>query len=538
MKNHFKNSSFIIFITIAIFYTIGNFIWWKINTPIIPQGICAVHFRDIFEDSVFFYNNAPLMSWIMKFAFHIFGKQYFDLQIMFVNFLFFVASLFFVYKLGEKLGRKETGNVAMFLFALTPVIYGMSRQYGHQDWHVMCAMTANIYCLIMAKDFKDRKWSVLYGISVGFGLLIKDEFLPYFFSPWLYVVLRSLIKEMEKDKIINIIITILTGSLLAGGHYFNMYRIGKILHDPIIETKSVFCFESLRITTLGLSEYLLSPPIFVLFAIGLIWFVLKFNNKNKPIILLWIMVPWLIIMFMPHHKLPEYETGFVPAMILIASIYFCNIKHKYVKKMVMGIILLIGLLQYVDFSYAKYSYGLGFKYKSHKINYFDIEVNDDFFSPNYMGYEKNMEIISLVSYLRNNFIGNSIYLYQFINTTETMVSYLKVNGVHRVYFCMPDMVKSDIIVDVEKYSVLNEEYVFEQEKLFLQFHKLKENLEEVREKINATIAEVKNNYVKIDEFYLNEENKKAEKHVSVLGKRDLFAGKDNIIKIPYELQKD
>ena len=188
---NFKNSSIIIYIVISVFYAICNFIWWKINTPIIPQGICALHFLDIFENT-FLYFNAPLITWIMKGMFFIFGKEYFDLQIMFVNYIFFLIALYFIYKTGFEIKDIQTGNIAMILFALTPAIYGMSRQYGHQEYHVMVAMTANIYCLIKLKNFEDRKWSILYGVTVGLGLLIKDEFLPYFFIPWLYVVIRSL----------------------------------------------------------------------------------------------------------------------------------------------------------------------------------------------------------------------------------------------------------------------------------------------------------------------------------------------------------
>ena len=88
-KTNFKDSSFIIFIAIALFYAIGNFIWWKINTPIIPVTISALHFNDIFKDGYLYYN-APLITWIMKSMFYIFGKKYFDLQIIGVNYIFFL----------------------------------------------------------------------------------------------------------------------------------------------------------------------------------------------------------------------------------------------------------------------------------------------------------------------------------------------------------------------------------------------------------------------------------------------------------------
>ena len=352
MKKSFKFSSIIIFIVTALFYAVGNFVWWKTNTPIIPQGICALHFLDIFQDG-WLYSNAPLITWIMKGIFFVFGKEYFDLQIIILNYFLFLMALYFIYKIGLELKDKETGNVAMILFALTPAVYGLSRQYGHQDWHVMIAMVVNIYCLIKLDFFEDRKWSILYGITVGLGLLVKDEFLPYFFTPWLYVVIRSLTEKTEVKKIVNILITITVGSLISGCHYFNNGIINKILHEPIRESVNIFACENIKLLTLGLSAELLSPIIFLIFLSGFIWFIIKFHNKHKWCILLWIIVPWLIIMFMPHHKEPEYCIGFVPAIVLIIALFFTDIKSKISKTIMLFMVILILLLQFFDLSYKK-----------------------------------------------------------------------------------------------------------------------------------------------------------------------------------------
>lgn len=48
------NEQFVIFIAIAVFYALGNFIWWLINTPIIPTGYSALHFNDIFNSGFYF----------------------------------------------------------------------------------------------------------------------------------------------------------------------------------------------------------------------------------------------------------------------------------------------------------------------------------------------------------------------------------------------------------------------------------------------------------------------------------------------------
>lgn len=344
-KINFKNSSFIIFIVIALFYAIGNFIWWKLNTPVIPIGISAVHFNDIFKNGYFYYN-APLIAWIMKGMFFIFGKQYFDLQIIGVNYTLFLIAVYFIYRLGLKLKDKETGNVAMVLFALTPAVYEMSRHYGHQDWHVMIVMIVNICCLLELNDFKNRKWSFLYGITVGLGLLVKDEFLPYFFVPWLYVAVRSLVGGIEKRKIPNMLITIIIGILISGCHYFRYEIISKVLHEPVVETSSVFTLTNISMVTVGLSKYLLFPLLFLIFVIGFIFFLCKVKNKDKYIFILWLIVPWTIITFMPHCKMPEYCLGFVPCMILVSSVFITSIKNMK-KVLLLSFIITIYLFQYI-----------------------------------------------------------------------------------------------------------------------------------------------------------------------------------------------
>ena len=344
-KISFNNSSLLIFIMIALFYAIGNFIWWKLNTPVIPIGISAIHFNDIFRNEIFYYN-APLIAWIMKGMFFVFGKEYFDLQIIIVNYFFFLTGLYFIYKLGLKLKDKETGNAAMLLFALTPAVYELSRHYGHQDWHVMIAMIVNIYCLIKLNDFKNSKWCVLYGITAGLGMLIKDEFLPYFFIPWLYVAVRSLCNTMEKRTVLNIFVTVVLSVLISGCHYFRYEIINKFLHEPVIETAPVFSLSSLSVITVGLSKYLLYPLLFSVFAIGFLWFLYKNKNRDKYIFVLWFVVPWTIITFMPHAKMPEYCLGFVPCMILISSLFITNIKT--VKKvLILSLIVAIYLFLYV-----------------------------------------------------------------------------------------------------------------------------------------------------------------------------------------------
>lgn len=443
------NSSVILFFVISLFYLIFNFIWWYCNTPILMNGISAVHFKDVFEPSLF-YRNAPLLSWIMKTMFFIFGKDLFDLQIIFVNYVFFLVSLFFVYKLGLEIKDKETGNIAMLLFALTPAVYGLSRQYGHQDYHIISAITANIYCLIKSDYFKNIKWSVFYGITVGIGLLIKDEFIAYFFVPWLYTVIISLRENININKIVNVLITVTAGCVISGAHYFQHWIIVKLINEPFTETAPVFSFNSIKVVTISLWEDLLSVPVFILFVISLYYFLFRNKNKNKLIFIFWIFIPWFIVTFMPHHKKVEYLAGFIPSIILICSVYLANLSIN-IKKYIVWIILCICLVQYFIFSYSPDIPDL----RAGKFQYYNIK-NEDI-----MYYKKDNLLLELVDYIKLHYKNKSIFLLSYPQsyiTEGSLSNILNLNDIktdfYKPYYINKfEKTNSDIVVVFGDFSI-------------------------------------------------------------------------------------
>nr|MCR4662421.1 glycosyltransferase family 39 protein [Endomicrobiaceae bacterium] len=170
------NKSKTLFIIISLFYAITNYIYWILNTPILPYNVDALHFMDVFRQNILYYN-APLIPTIIKSAFYWLSPKYFDLIIIFVNYVFFLAGLYCIYQLGKLLCSCKAGQLSMILFSLTPVVYSLSRFYGRQDYHVMIMMIISIYCLIRTKFFTDKKWVFLYSITTAFGLLCKDSFI-------------------------------------------------------------------------------------------------------------------------------------------------------------------------------------------------------------------------------------------------------------------------------------------------------------------------------------------------------------------------
>ncbi len=398
----------LIFTIIALWYAVTNFIWWHINTPVIPwYDTTAVHFLDVFKNETL---SPPLIPWIMRFMFSVFGKEQSDLIIIAVNYVFFLIPLYFIYKIGEETDSKETGQIAMILFAMVPAVYGLSRQFGHKDYHLIAAITFNIYCLIKTDHFKDRKWSILYGISAGLGLLVKEYFLAYFIPMFFWILFKTFKDKPRSFQKINVISASLTGILISGIYYFDFYAIHKVLNDPVVQTRPVFSFETVKIMIFGLYEELLSLPVFLVCLAGLWYFISRYRSNYKIIILLWIFVPWTIIFLMPHYKVSEYCAGFIPAMVLIGAIFITHIKKNTVKEIILAVLIIVGIIQYIDFSFFQKSI----------LSKMGVTVNKTFF-PYYNIDSKNImnckaktssqKIVQLVDFINKVCPGSKLAVY-------------------------------------------------------------------------------------------------------------------------------
>ncbi len=521
-KDHkFLKSSKLIFLLIASLYAVSNFIWWMINTPVIPIGISALHFSDIFSGTWLMYN-APLLTWIMRGMFFIFGKEYFDLIIIFINYVFFIISLYFIYKIGTELKDKQTGSIAMILFSLVPAVYAFSRHYGHQDYHLIGAITFNIYCLIKSDYFRNRKWSFIYGVSAGLGLMIKDPFLVYFIMPFAYIVFKG-IKDKQTG-FVNVLFAVLSGSVISGWHYFRPEIIKKILYEPVTETAPVFEFESLRVMTTGLWEELLSPPIFIIFIIGLIWFIHRYKSEYKHVILLWFFVPWAVIMFMPHFKIAEYGLGFIPAVVLIASSWVSDIKKIHIRKFIVFFAISTGFLQYASFSYGINSLPLfdaKLKIGRYPISYYDRNIFSDSSS-----LKEDKNIILLGKFI-SNYKDKTIFVncnFDFNKDMLVVYSCLYCPTLKLKFDTWHEIVSLDDVDIIICFDPISDEKHAEIREFYNKVHPLnrrikniEKNLTELKQNLSDRKNNIAANFELKNSFYIDKDNKDTE--VSVFEKK-------------------
>jgi hypothetical protein len=326
-------------------------------------------------------------------------KQQISRAILVTNLLYFIISLYFTFLIGKFIVDTETGVLSALLLSMYPAMYGLSRIYGNSDFAVIACVAFNIYCLLKSDNFKHRIWSLLYGISLGLGLLIKDIFIVFFIAPFVYCCFNYICRDRSLKTFLNLSMGLILGCLIAVPVYIRSGMAPRVIYGAVSEPCGAWYeFNNLRVYTLDISEKLLSPPFFIMFFMGLLYFIKRFKNKDiKAIFLMSVIFPWLVIVFMPHRKYVSYAAPFLPVIAVISAFCFTAITRSY-KKYLVCACLFVSLVQYADFSF-----GLGpqlYNYKfllnnRYALSYYSLDYNVLFnFDKRKERYEKIVSVLS------------------------------------------------------------------------------------------------------------------------------------------------
>lgn len=361
---------------IILFYIINNYLWLKFNLP--TSIYLSNNSFFYFEHMIKFYDRFDLgiISMIESFfsyykdiasVYHLSGaliafifKKSFLAICLLNNLIYFVIALFSIYKIGQKIANKGTGLMSALVFSLYPAIFGLSRLYV-VEFAVMSIVSFSIWCLLESEAFSNRKYSILFGLGVGWGMMVKYSFLMFIIGPLIYILISTLIyaKHSFKIRFLNLVFAGLLSSLIMGSQYFDLEMIREYLRKPFyLATPSPwYAFENFRVYTIGLIEYQLSLFFFIIFLVAFFYFCLNYRKNQATIFLLWIFLPWLAFTVAPHPKSTEYVVSYLPAIALISGFGLIELIRAKLrpKQILISLIIIVGIIQYYEFSF-----GLGF----------------------------------------------------------------------------------------------------------------------------------------------------------------------------------
>lgn len=135
------------------------------------------------------------------------------------NSVYMFIMLLSTYLIGARLFLPKVGILAVFMLSTFTIFINFSRDYM-LDFPMAAMFTWSLFCLIKAESFQDRKWSILFGISMGLTFLTKTMAGVFYVGPILWVVFKTFrIKDRSKHKSINFLLSMATCTVVAGIYY-------------------------------------------------------------------------------------------------------------------------------------------------------------------------------------------------------------------------------------------------------------------------------------------------------------------------------
>ncbi|MGD9015530.1 MAG: glycosyltransferase family 39 protein [Candidatus Omnitrophota bacterium] len=299
----------------------------------------------------------PFFHLFMAFANIIWGKTR---LVSIMSNIFFAAVLFFsIYYIGKKIKDRNTGLLAAFTTAMYPYVFGLSRM-SLPNFTSSAFVCLSLCCLLYTDRFKRIVPSILFGLFLGFGLLTRLTFVFFVIGPTITVVITALIEKqtvaIRKRIILNICLAIVIATALGGIWYFP--RLAKLIRHYIGQgfayslpiCPEIFSFSWLTFYFRSLLDGQLSPFFVILFFTGLLG-ILKSKEKINPVIFSWIIVTYIIFTLITT-KMAKYTSEYLAAFAIITALGISRYQTKWLRVILIYLIILGGLLQYFVISYT------------------------------------------------------------------------------------------------------------------------------------------------------------------------------------------
>lgn len=187
---------------LLLFHAINNWIWlaenvtstgWdkprhlatslKYNQMLTPIGV-----RSLFEVMVNDPIRPPLFPASASIMYWLFGRTA-DVATM-VNVIYMAVVLAATYGIGRRWNGQRLGLIGALLLACFPMFYAMSR-YFYLEFALTAMVTLTVYLLLATDGFRRQGISLLFGLSLGLGLLTKRTFALFLVVPVLIAILGA-----------------------------------------------------------------------------------------------------------------------------------------------------------------------------------------------------------------------------------------------------------------------------------------------------------------------------------------------------------
>jgi hypothetical protein len=290
---------------------------------------------------------------------------------------FFFILLLSVYLIGRYIADNATGLIASFMVSMYPGIFGLSRKYL-LDFPLVAMVSLGIYLLIRSNNFKSTRYSLVFGFVSGLGVLTKGQYILFIIGPLLYSIYRiisndNLPRTLQMrikgftNLMISLFVLIAVSSIWwrewnnALSTFWNAFVQQVIIcylpresaFFPYLSAELWQCNNFFQHSVFYLHQTIkyISPIFFIIFLIGLTYFIKSKFIKERPTILLWIFASYIIFTIISV-KLEQYYFPAFPAFALVSAVGISKIMHKSIKKVISAFLITISLIQFFVLSYG------------------------------------------------------------------------------------------------------------------------------------------------------------------------------------------
>lgn len=304
-----------------------------------------------------------------------------------VNIIFLGILLFSIYGIGKTLFDRKTGLLAATIISFYPFLINLQRDYLI-DFTLVSMVSISIYFLLKSNNFKDIKYSALFGLAFALTILTKWTGVFFLVCPVLWVFYEIYISKKvcaycgkdakgikdgfkhfcsERHKklyikkgyplflggaVNNFLLSSLVLIVVAGiwyapnlkGVYHNVFHFATLPGTQFSHYPSFLTVESLTyyFTAVNQQIYLFFSIIML---IGLFYLIKTKDYKSQKVfLLLSIAIPFVIFTLIKNNNI-RYTIPLVLFFAIVSAFWVVRIDNKKIKITIISLILIVGLLQ-------------------------------------------------------------------------------------------------------------------------------------------------------------------------------------------------
>jgi 4-amino-4-deoxy-L-arabinose transferase-like glycosyltransferase len=273
-------------------------------------------------------------------TFYLFGASDFSSLLSFN--IFFVILLLSVYGIGKVLHNEWVGLFAAAIAGLMPIINNMSRTYNW-DFPLGAMVCLSIYLLLRSEDFSSRKYSLLFGVSAGLGLLTKWSFFCFVIGPAVYALYRGM-RYKRRYVLVNSGLSALIGLAIACVWYVPNISISTDLVTNVVANWN-------SLPWYGYIFFLQAQMLVPMAIAGIFSFFYYCLRCKNWTIFWWIIIPY-IILSMITSKMPRYTLPYLPAFAIAISYSVLSLTRRNRLLRIVSCSAIIALMTVLLLSYS------------------------------------------------------------------------------------------------------------------------------------------------------------------------------------------